>query len=344
MSFLPSSRRRFAASKDGTMRCFPTSALTLATLVGPMMVPAAAQTQQTRQVSVVHDMAPVGLGLGQTLRYTWANLADAETQNHFKPLRLVVRLLAEDATVIAQDAAEAVGPGQFQMFDFSRGVTNRAGDAATARLQVRIQAIIVAHSTFAGIMPQRILPFDDGVEIIDEASGATTVAKGGGFNELTMDDTAGKENAPSYGRSNGFQIVSAGKDSSLVGVVPGESLIVTVVGPTPTAEADRQFKPLFAFTVLSAGGDALVESDAVTLEPGRLYSFEIPSSSIGALTGRVQVRIETRYFHGVISRLSAGADELATALEVVDVATGRTVVHLSQKPKEIVVVGSKIPR
>ena len=33
----------------------------------------AAQAQQTRQISVVQDMAPVGLGPGQTLRYTWAN-------------------------------------------------------------------------------------------------------------------------------------------------------------------------------------------------------------------------------------------------------------------------------
>ena len=263
------------------MRCSSTSALTLATLLGPLTFPAAAQTEQTRQISVVHDLAPVGLGLGQTLRYTWANLADTESQKHFEPLRVVVRLLADDATVIAQRAAEAVGAGRFQVFDFSRGAIDRTGDAATARLEVRVQAIIVARRTLSDVTSQRTLPFDDGIEIVDEASGATTVAKGGGFNELSMDDTSGKENA-SYGRSHGFQIVSAGKDSSLVGIVPDQRFRISVVGPMPSVAADRQFKPLFAFTVLNAEGEALVEAAAITLEPGRLYSFDITYSSLGA--------------------------------------------------------------
>jgi hypothetical protein len=206
-----------------------------------------------------------------------------------------------------------------------------------------VQAIIVARTTLSDSEVPRTLPFDDGVEIIDEASGATTIHKGGGFNELSMDDTAGKENAASYGRSDGFQIISAGKDSSLVGVVPDQNVRISVVGPMPDADADRRFKPLFAFTVLNAEGDALAEIDAVTLEPGRLYSFDIPYASLGVSAGRVQVRAETRHFHGVISRLSAGSRELSVALEVVDAATGKTVVHLSQKPKEIVVVGSKSP-
>ena len=296
----------------------------------------AAQAQQTRQISVVQDMAPVGLGPGQTLRYTWANLATPESLKVFEPLRIVVRLLADDATVLAQDAAEAVGTGRFQVFDFSRGAIDRAGGATT--LQVRVETTVVGHGKYNDIvLKPGIADFDDGVEIIDEATGATTVAFGRGFNELTLDDTPGKENAV----SQGFQILSAGKDG-LVGIVPGQSLRITAVNPMPRSGADRKFKPLFAFTVYDLDGKPIVEGDEVALEPGQSRSFEIPYSALGAPAGRVQVRTEARYFHGITSRVSAGGRAAPVVLEIVDAASGRTTVHLSQKPKEIVVVGSKI--
>ncbi len=285
-------------------------------------------------------MAPVGLAPGQTLRYTWANFTTPDTREYFEPLRVVVRLLADDGTVIAQDAAAAVGAGRFQVFDFSRGAIGRAGDATTAALTVRVETTVVGHSKYNDIVLKRgVADFDDGVEIIDEATGATTVAFGRGFNEMSLDDTAGKEKAV----SQGFQILSAGKDS-LVGIVPGQSLRITAVNPMPRSGADRKVKPLFAFTVYDLDGKPIVEGDEVALEPGQSRSFEIPYSALGASAGRVQVRVETRrYFNGFVSRFSAGGRAPGpVVLEIVDAASGRTTVHLLQKPKEIVVVGSKV--
>ena len=304
----------------------------------PVTDPPAAQTEQTRQISVVHEMASVGLGPGQTLRYTWANQATPESLEQFEPLRVVVRLLAGDAAVLAQDAAEAVGAGQFQMFDFSRAAISRGGDVTTARLQVRVEATVVGRSRFPDIVLKRgSANFDDGVEIIDEATGATAVAFGRGTNELSLDDTAGKEHAV----RRGYQIISAGQDR-FVGLVPGQSLRITAANPIPNTEDGRMFKPLFALTLFDAQGQPIVEGDAVALEPGESHSFEIPYSALGASAGRVQVRAEARFFHGVISRFSAGGKAPApVALEIVDAANGRTLVHLLQKPKEIVVVGPK---
>ena len=300
----------------------------------------AAQAQQTRQISVVQEMAPVGLAPGQTLRYTWANLTTPDSREHFEPIRIVVRLLADDATVLAQDAAEAVGAGRFQVFDFSRGAIGRTGDATTAALPVRVEATVVGHSKYNDIVLKRgVADFDDGVEIIDEATGATTVAFGRGLNELSLDDTPGKEKAV----SQGFQIIAAGRDR-LVGIVPGQSLRITAVNSIPRSGADRNIKPLFAFTVYDLDGKPIVEGDEVAIEPGQSRSFEVPYSALGASAGRVQVRVESRrHFNGLISRFSAGERERGpTVLEIVDAASGRTTVHLLQKPKEIVVVGSKI--
>ena len=288
---------------------------------------------QTRQITIVQEMAPVGLALSQTLRYTWANLAPLEWQDRFEPLRVAVRLLADDGTVLAQDAAEAVGAGRFQVFDFSRGAIGRSGDAPTARLQVRVEATIVGDSKFPDIVLKRgtAYPFDDAVEIIDAATEATAVAFGRGVNELSLDDTAGKEKAR--------------RDSGLIGVVPGQSLRLTAANPFSSSEDGRKFKPLFAFSVFDAEGKVIVEGAEVVLEPGQSQSFEVPYSALAAsvgATGRVQARVDARRtFNGIVSRFSQGARDPAV-LEVVDAATGRTVVHLSQKPKEIVVVGSKI--
>lgn len=299
----------------------------------------AAQTQ-ARQISIVQEMAPVGLAPGQTLRYTWANLATPDALEHFEPLRVVVRLLADDGSLIAQDAAAAVGAGRFQVFDFSRGAIGGTGDAATARLQLTVETTVVGRGNYNDIvLKPGVADLDDGVEIIDEVTGATVVAIGRGYNELSMDDTAGKEKSASHG----FQIISAGKDR-LVGIVPGQSLRITSADPFPGTEAARKIKPLFAFTVYDLDGKPIVEGDQVALEPGQTHSFEVPYSAVGVSAGRVQVRVEARrYFNGFVSRFSAGGTALApVALEIVDAASGRTTVHLSQKPKEIVVVGSKI--
>ena len=302
--------------------------------------PLLAQTEQTRQISIVQDMAPVSLGPGQTLRYTWANLGTPESLKLFEPLRVAVRLLADDATVLAQDTAEAVGPGRFQVFDFSRGAIGRAGDGATAALPVRVETTVVGLSKYNDIvLKPGIADFNDGVEIVDEVTGATTVAFGRGLNELSLDDTPGKEKAV----SQGFQILSAGRDG-LVGIVPGQSLRITAVNPIPRSAAERKGKPLFAYLIVDLDGKPIVEGDKVALEPGQSHSFEVPYSALGLSAGRVQVRVETRrYFNGFVSRFSAGGRALApVVLEIVDAASGRTTVHLSQKPKEIVVVGSKI--
>jgi hypothetical protein len=300
---------------------------------GSVNIAPAVMAAQTRQVTIVQEMAPVGLALSQTLRYTWANLAPPEWQDRFEPLRVAVRLLADDGTVLAQDAAEAVGSGRFQVFDFSRGAIGRSGDATTARLQVRVEATIVGRSKFPDIVLKRGIayPFDDAVEIIDEGTEATVVAFGRGVNELSLDDTAAKEKARG--------------DSGLIGVVPGQSLRLTAANPLSSSDDDRKFKPLFAFTIFDAEGKAIVEGAEVALEPGQSQSFEVPYSALATsvgLTGRVQARVEARRtFHGLVSRFSQGGRD-AVVLEIVDALTGQTTVHLSQKPKEIVVVGSKI--
>ena len=289
-------------------------------------------------------MSPVGVAFGQTLRSTWANTTPPDETQVFEPLRIAVRLLANDGSVLAQAAANAVGAGGFQSFDFARAGIAASGDPSTGRLQLRVEVTIVGRSKYLDIILKRGTSrlFHHAVEVIDDVTGNTGVSMGGGFNELSMDDTPGKEKTSA--NPEGFQIISAGRDG-LIGVTPGQRLRLSASNPFP-AEDDRRFKMLFAFTVFDAAGTAIAQGDEVTLEPGQSHSFDVPYSELAAagaeITGRVQVRTEMRrHFNGIVQRISAGGTDSPASLELVDSSTGRTVMATSSKPKEIVVVGSK---
>jgi len=301
-----------------------------------------AQAEQTRQITIVQDLAPIGVAFGQTLRYTWANTTPDTETRVFEPLRVAARLLASDGEVLAQASAAAVGAGEFQSFDFARAALEASGDPSTGRLQMRVEVTIIGQTKYLDIVLKRGRLFHSAVEVIDDVTGDTSVSMGGGFNELSLEDTAGKEN--SWAKPEGFQIISAGRDE-LIGVVPGQSLRLSASNPMP-ADDDRRFKMLFAFTVFDANGTVIAEGDEITLEPGESQSFDVPYSQLAAagaeITGRVQVRTEMRrFFPGIVNRISAGGRNSPPAsLELVDSSTGRTLMLISSKPKEIVVVGS----
>ena len=279
-----------------------------------------------------------GLALGQTLRYTWANLNDLEPQEQeIEPLRIRVRLLARDRSVIAQTEAAAVGTGQFQSFDFNRDQISLPGEDPTGRLQTLLEATVSGNTKYGDIvLKQGILEtFHDAVEIIDNSDGRTTVSFGGGVNELVLNDSPGNEHL----NPRTFQIISAGKGDYLIGVVPGQTLRVSAFNPfAPSApgEDGRKSKMLFAVTVLLSDGRVVAQSDEVTLEPGQFHSFDFKRADL-PLTGEPGGRLQAR----VIWRKLQLKTEFPSAVELVDDSTGKTTVLISQKPKEIVVVGSK---
>lgn len=324
-----------------SFRCLSLLLATISVGVGAAIVRVDAQTEPARQISIVQEMAPVGLAFGQTLRYTLANTNQPGTEPPvFEPLRVTVRLLAEDGGVLAQASAEAAKPGGFAFVEFARPEVARSGDPITGRLQLRTEITIAGRTKYPDIVLKRGITsgFHHAVELVDDITGRTSVSMGGGLNELSTDDTPGN-----FGKPEGFQIISAGRDG-LLGVVPGQELRLSASNPL-TVEDGRQGKMLFAFTVLDLDGSVIAQGDEITVEPGQSHSFDVPYSELAVadpeITGRVQVRTEMRrFFPGIVNRIGAGVtDSPPASLELVDSASGRTVMLLSSKPKEIVVVG-----
>jgi hypothetical protein len=289
-----------------------------------------------------------GIAPGQTARYTWANLNDPDPRKReFEPSRILVRLLAADGSVIAQDEGAAVGAGQFQSFDFNRDRINLTGEPGTGRLQARLEVTVIGTHRVTDITLKRgvIGAFDDAVEIIDNSSGRTTVSPGGGVNAIVLNDTPGKE----FQNPKTFQIISAGKDH-LIGIVSGQTLRISVfnpLAPPPPGADSLKFKMLFAPLILLADGSVVAQGDEIALDPGEFHSFDFKRADLplagvpGADRLQARVEIRRRFFPGFVSRFPQGdLDGAPTVVEIVDDSTGKTTT-LSSKPKEIVVVGSK---
>lgn len=283
-----------------------------------------------------------GLTRGQTLRYTWVNLNDPDPQKRIlEPLRIRVRLLAADGSVIAQTEAAAVGSGQFQSFDFNRDQISLPGEDTTGRLQTMLEATVTGQTNYGNIDLKQGIPetFDDAVEVIDNSGGRTTVSLRGGVNEVILNDSPGNESL----NPKSFQIISAGKDY-LIGIVPGQTLQVSALNPLAPGADGRKFKMLFAATILLADGRVVAQSDEVALEPGEFHSFDFKAADLpltSELGGRRQARLRVIWKKPQLMTEFPSIVELPSLVELMDDSAGKTTVLISQKPKEIVVVGSK---
>jgi len=280
-----------------------------------------------------------GLARGQTLRYTWANLNDPDPQKRkLEPLRIRVRLLSTDRSVIAQIEAAAVSAGQFQFFDFNRDQISLPGEDSTGRLQTMLEATVSGNTKYSDIVLKQGIreTFDDAVEVIDNLGGRTTVSVGGGVNEMILDDSPGNESL----NPKTFHSISAGTDY-LIGIVPNQTLRVIALNtfaPAAPGEDRREFKMQFAVTVLLEDGRVIAQSDEITLDPGQLRSVDFKRADLplsGEPGGRLQAHARL-----IWKKLHLKA-EFPSSVELIDDITGKTTVLISQKPKEIVVVGSR---
>ena len=284
---------------------------------------AQAPTEQTRQITVIHDLAPVGLADGQSFRISVPNplppAAPGEDGEKYKML-FAVTLFTADGRVIARSNEITLDPGQFHLFDFKRPELPLAGEPGTGRLQVRAQ---VRQRFFPGIAA-RISQgkFPGAVELIDDSTGRTTVSYGGGVNELTLNDTPGKEEL----NPNGFQIISAGSND-MIGIAPGQTLRVTVSDPNLPDQSGHPTGYKALVCIFIADGKQIARSEEIAIPAGGFHSFDFKRADLllagEAGTGRLQVRAQVRYRpFQLLDRTRAIG--FPVSLELIDNSTGRT--------------------
>src|SRR6185295_10945468 len=229
---------------------------------------------QSSQVDLYKNIWGIGLARGQTLLYTWANLNDPDPQKReFEPLRIQVKLLTADRSVIEQAEAAAVGVGQFQSFNFSRDQINLPGEPGTGFVEVRVEVTLTGRVKYTNLVLKSgiVETFDDNLEVVENQTGHTTIS------------------------TKSFQIISAGNDY-LIGIVPEQTLRITVFNPNQAGSRNKHREPQLArLLVTQADGTHIADSGVLSVTPGEFRSFNFNRSAFSQPgepgTGRLQVRV-----------------------------------------------------
>lgn len=275
---------------------------------------------------------PVGLAPGQTLLYTWANINDPDPEKReFEPLRILVRLLAADGSVIAQTEAAAVGAGHSQSFYFDRDRISLPGEAGTGRVQARLEVTVTGRTTRSDTIPEPVIleSFADAVEVIDNSSGKTTVNINARviFKKLQL-----KTEFPSSAQEP--TLIAIQTRSALVAAIPRQTLRVNWANLSAADPRDRVLEPLSVNVKLfNSAGQVIAQTETAPAQAGRFDYSDFNRDLIGLPgepgTGRLPARVEVTARFRVAQQVDAtflqkALEDFPASLELIDNSTGRT--------------------
>jgi hypothetical protein len=125
------------------------------------------------------------------------------------------------------------------------------------------------------------------------------------------------------------------------GMVRGQTARFTVFNPNEPSERERR-EVFVQVTMLDARGAAIAQSNEISIPPGAFRSVDFKRDDLPLSGGRAQTRAQVRYrTFSIVDRTQLTV--FPTSIELIDDVTGHTTLLISQKPKEIVVVGSNSP-
>jgi len=128
------------------------------------------------------------------------------------------------------------------------------------------------------------------------------------------------------------------------GMVRGQTARFTIFNPNEPVKTEltRQVT-LVEVMLLDARGAVIAQRDEIAIPPGAFRSVDFKRDDLPVTGNRIQTRAQVRYrsFYLVDRTRTIGFPP--PSIELIDNVTGHTTLLISQKPKEIVVVGSKSP-
>lgn len=151
----------------------PIARLAVLALLALCFVQTTVRAQGTTEC--VLDSAPLGLTLGQTLRFSPFN-PNQRLEGHPQRQTVLVQVALRDArgNLIAHSQELALPPGEFRSIDFNRDSLHLAGEPGTGRVQVRAE---VRYRFLSIVDRTQILPgnFPAALELVDNSNGSTTL-------------------------------------------------------------------------------------------------------------------------------------------------------------------------
>src|SRR5215470_12738226 len=243
----------------------------------------------------------VGLAPGQILRLTLFN-------PNGTPVRAQAYAHSGGANILLGDGSvRFITEGGFQSFDFRRSDILLAGEVGTGRIQLRGSVRL----TFS----EATNPFVASMEIIEVKDGTSNTV------------FVGEALPPQAGGSGNDVLVSGFGNDILMGIVPGQTLRVTLFNPPSSGSAagsETQGEPISGHVkVFDGSGNLIAQSPEQVITPGEFRSFDFNRDALPLRgepgTNRAQARIKP-FFKFESERLSP----VLASFEIVDVSTGRT--------------------
>ncbi len=128
------------------------------------------------------------------------------------------------------------------------------------------------------------------------------------------------------------------------GMVRGQTAHITIFNTNEpvNTELTRQVS-LVEVMLLDARGAVIAQSDEIAIPPRAFRSVKFKRDNLPVAGERAQMRAQVRYRTFYLVDRTRAVGFPSASIELIDDDTGHSTLLISQKPKEIVVVGSKSP-
>ena len=128
------------------------------------------------------------------------------------------------------------------------------------------------------------------------------------------------------------------------GMARGQTARFTIFNPNEPVKTELTRQVTFVeVMLLDARGAVIAQSDEIAVPPGAFRSVDFKRADLPVAGERVQTRAQIRYRSFYLVDRTRAIGFSPTSIELIDDDTGHTTLLISQKPKEIVVVGSNSP-
>jgi hypothetical protein len=128
------------------------------------------------------------------------------------------------------------------------------------------------------------------------------------------------------------------------GMVHGQTARLTIFNPNEPLDTEQTRQITFVEVILmDARGAVIAQSDEIAIPPGAFRSVDFKRDNLPLAGERAQMRAQVRYRSFYLVDRTRAIGFPSASIELIDDDTGHSTLLISQKPKEIVVVGSKSP-
>jgi hypothetical protein len=128
------------------------------------------------------------------------------------------------------------------------------------------------------------------------------------------------------------------------GMARGQTARFTIFNPSEPVNTELTRQVTFVEVILmDARGAVIAQSDEIAIPPGEFRSIDFKRDDLPVAGERAQMRAQIRYRSFYLVDRTRAIGFPPASIELIDNDTGHSTLLISQKPKEIVVVGSKSP-